>query len=347
MDKATLYTEKEVLEEFIIFSDQYPNWNEIIRKHTVWCVNLSDQELFEIWNEDNDIFSFCHGNDLPYPIALASYFTSLKEDYSHIAEKPRSIFILDETEENTNNLQSQFGVLVLSKNRIDDKVFNTKCFKELNKADTITGDSTGWSNLMMGISLPPSNSIVVSDNYLFSNKEHGSGRFFGEDNIVKLLENILPNELAIAFHILIVCNIPDISKQECNQLIGKIKTKITSLRKYELVLEFVFTDTLHKRKLFSNYYSITCDKGFAMFQISNDTIVRDENDFNLTTAFYDAKSNSGDTDFFASSKKLKAIKKTCQDLQVQINSGVNDHTKRIIGDCNKDKSINNRLVQSI
>lgn len=344
-DKIILYICKEALEDIVVFNDIYPNWHELIRgKHAVLCIDVSDEEMDKIWNENNDIYIFCHGNDIETPITLVSFFKDIMEDYSLVAEKPRSLFVLNADKDLMAQVQKDYGVIVQSKDCIDDDIiFSLKHFRELTKGDVIGGEKSGWSNLIGNKITVPSNAIIISDNYLFANNHNA-----GADNLIKLVDAILPPELKIPFHVLIISKSPDISEKRVNQLAGNIKTEITKLRDFNIQIEFVFTDTIHKRKLFSNYYSITCDKGFVMFYLDRDTIVKDDDtDFDLMSIFYGIKNHAGDSEYCSSSKRMDDIKKICTTLKEQINGGVEDHTKKIIGDCNKDKSINNRLLQSI
>lgn len=344
-DKIVIYADLNTIEEIIVFDDNYPNLNKIFQDNAVFCLNISDDEFDKIWNDESDLFVFCTGHDIPSPVALNTFFETLKEDYSIIADKPRALFFLNENADKIKELQNLYGILVVNKNDIRDNILQLKHYREFDKNQQITGTSNGWKNTLNNLKFPPSNCIVLSDNYLFSRKENGD--LIGECNLVNLINVLLPTVLNVEFHILIISNHPKISSEECNMLLGRIKANILRLRDYSIVLEFVFSDTIHKRILMSNYYNINCDKGFEMFKISNNQIVLDTNDIDVYSILHDPTNSTGDTAYKSTTKKLKDIKAISNELKVQINAGVIDHEKKIAGDCKKDKSLNNRLIQCV
>jgi hypothetical protein len=344
-EKIVIYADLDTIEEIIIFEKNYPNLNKIFQDNAVFCLNISDEEFDKIWNEESDLFVFCTGHDIPFPVALNPYFETLKEDYSIIVEKPRALFFLNENADKIQELQNLYGILVVNKNDIRDNILQLKHFREFDKNQQITGTSNGWKNTLSNLLFPPSNSIVLSDNYLFSRKENGD--LIGESNLVNLINVLLPPTLSVEFHILIISSHPKISSEECNRLLGRIKANILRLRDYSIVLEFVFSDTIHKRILMSNYYNIKCDKGFEMFKISNNQIVLDPNDIDVYSVLHDPTNSTGDSAYKSTTKKLKDIKAISNELREQINAGIIDPEKKIAGDCKKDKSLNNRLIQCV
>ena len=344
-DKIVIYADLDTVEEIIIFDNNYPNLNKIFQDNAVFCLNISDDEFDNIWNDESDLFVFCTGHDIPLPIALNKYFETLKEDYSIMVDKPRALFFLNENAEKIKEIQNSYGILAVSKNEIRDNVLQLKHFRDFNKNQQILGASNGWKNTLTNLGFPPSNCFVLTDNYLFSRKENGN--LIGENNLLNLIDALLPPVLSVKFHILVICNHPNISSEECNRLIGRIKANIIRLRNYSIILEFIFSKTTHKRILMSNYYSIKCDKGFEMFKISNNQIVLDQNDVDVYSVLHDPINSSGDTGYKSTTIRLKDIKALSCDLKEQLNKGIIDNEKKIAGDCKKDKSLNNRLIQCV
>jgi hypothetical protein len=341
-DKIFIYADLDAIEEIILLDKNYPNLNKILQNNAVFCLNISDDEFNEIWKEESDLFVFCTGYNIPTPIALKTYFDSLKTDYSQIIEKPRSLFILNENSNKVQELYEKYGVLVVNKNEIRDDILQLKHFKEYSKDEQSIGNSNGWHNSLNGLNFPPSNSIVLTDNFLFSRKENNE--LIGVSNLINLISVLLPSKLSVDFHILVICNHPKLSSDECDKLIGRINASIIRLRDYKIKIEFVFTETIHKRILISNYYNINCDKGFEMFKISNSRKVIDSNDIDVYSVLHDPVNSTGDSAYKSTSKKLNELKTICNNLKVQINNGIKDHEKNIVGDCNKDKSLINRLI---
>jgi hypothetical protein len=97
----------------------------------------------------------------------------------------------------------------------------------------------------------------------------------------------------------------------------------------------------------SNYFNIKCDKGFEMFKLSNNQIVLDPNDIDVHSVLHDPTNSTGDSAYKSTTKKLKEIKAISNELKEQINAGIIDHEKKIAGDCKKDKSLKNRLIQCV
>ncbi|MCC8115252.1 MAG: hypothetical protein LIP03_14925 [Bacteroidales bacterium] len=343
--KMVIYMGKDSLETLAIFDDDYPNLHNIIKNHSILCLNLTDEELDDILlDPEGDISQFCLKNNIPL-IALDDYFKALKEEPSQIAEKPRSMFFFDISPEEAETMSNKYGVIVQSENKIDDNILQLSFRKNLDKGEVIEGDSDGWSNLFAKLSLPPCNSLVISDNYLLQNEEEGVN--IGYENLKMLLNAILPKMLAkeTTFHLLIVTPMPlKISSEKADQLNGCLKSFLKTIRPYEFQLEFVFNDTLHPRKIISNYYVIVCDKGFKLFHPKRKNTVKEDNEVSLLSVFHAPAHSIGDTIFEIASKDIDKIKKSCITLRDQILGGVKDPTKKIIGDVSKNKTIRNRLM---
>ena len=340
-----VFAEKEIFENIVLFSDVNPNWNNICCNHADVCLNISDADFSSELIPGTIIFEYINANGGKMPIALAGYFTSIHDEPNIIAEEPRSAFILNISKEKAVEYQSNFGVLVQSSENIDDNILRNSFFKELPKGTIVeSGSKKGWYNLFH-FELPPTNSIVITDDYLLSNEENKT--LVGVPNLKEIFDALLPVDLKVPFHILILTNDNDKSQKHCEILAGRLKAIIVSLREYPIHFEIVFTTALHKRKLFMNYISITCDKGFAMFTIKDLKTVRSDNDFRSEMLFTRLNANEGDTVLKSDNILLSEILKRCDNVKSFI--GVNGQTTnyRIMGDCLPDKTIVNRLIQEI
>lgn len=342
--KMVIYIGRDALESIIIFDDEYPNLHQIFKSHAILCVDLSNEELDDILsNEESDIATFCLMNDIQ-TVALKDYFSSLQEDKFTISEKPRAMFFFDVSEEEAKSLSAKYGVIVQSEKNINDKILQLSFRRNLDKGQLVSGTSNnGWRNLLTIHKLPPMNSLIISDNYLFQNEVNG--KLIGFENLKMILDSILPLNLEVTFHLLVIAPMPQkISPEKADQLNGMLKTYLRQIRNYDFQLEVVFNNTIHPRKIISNYFVIVCDKGFQLFHPDKTSMVFDDNEVSITSILHDTRNISGDTLLAVSSKDIEKIRKSCKTLRDQIQVGIKDPTKKIIGDTNKDKSIRNRLI---
>lgn len=341
--KITIYIGREALEEVAVCSDKYPNLYNIFKKNASICIDLADEDFDKIFEDsESDLSQFCLRNDIE-AVPLHSYFETINSDKSIMVEKPHAMFFFHISEDEAKSLSKRYGVIVQSDNAMDDRVLKLSFNKKLCKGETVSGNNDGWSNLFANIKMPPSNSLVISDNYLLQNVKNK--KMAGLENLKILFDSILPLSLDTVFHILVITRMPqNINSGKADELNEELKTYLRGIRNYEIQLEFVFTNTLHPRKLISNYYELICDKGFQVFYPIDNTKVLDDNEIRLSSILHDPIDSSGDTVLQIIAKDLSDIKKMCKVLQEQIIGGVRDNTKKITGDCGSDKSIRNRLL---
>jgi hypothetical protein len=321
--------------------------------HSQIFLNLTDDELIAEEIQGSVIFEFIKANGGRITYALKEFFDTIYEDNRVIANKPRSAFFLNYSKIEAEAIQTAFGVIVYGNEGIDDNILKRAFFKELNKGAVFENEtSKGWQNLV-NFPLPPSNAMVITDEYLFTNEENGF--VVGIPNAIHLVNAFLPQNLNIPYHLTIISNDhpehskPPKTKEWCEKIVNELKIGISALRSYPILLEIVFTKTIHKRKLILNYVNATCDKGFAVFNVSDGKTVRNDNDFRCDRVFTRAEPTEGDTDYQSAEIVLFQLKKKFQSVQEFIkNSKVKEIVNnRILGDCQADKSIINRLLNDV
>ena len=341
----TVYAEKSIFEDIVLFKDDIPNWFSICSTHADVCLNITDADLTKELIPGTIIFEYINSFGGKMPIALFDIFETIKEEPSYIAEKPRAAFLLNIPQEKAEEYQAHFGVLVQSIDNIDDKVLKHQFYKELPEGTVVeSATKKGWYNLFH-FDLPPTNCIVITDDFLVKNEERST--LFGEPNLKEIFDAILPADLKIPFHVLILTNDKDKSQNQCETLAGRLKAMIVALRTYPIQFEIVFTSALHKRKLFMNYVSVTCDRGFAMFSLRDLKTVRSSNDFRSEMLFTRISPTEGDTVLTSDNILLKEIQTRCKIVKTYIAKNGQDTNNRILGDCKADKTINNRLIQEV
>jgi hypothetical protein len=345
MSDFIVYAEKKAFDE-ITFNGSYPNLKSIFTNHSTIFLNLTKDEVKEDILSEGEIFFYLHaypGANIPK--AYPAQFRNVYDDFSTLVFTPRSIYFLNIAKHDADSLQQQYGIIVQSSNDISDNILRGGAHRELNK-DMVLNDGigSGWKSLF-DFTLPPSNSLVVTDDWLFKNEEMGN--IIGETNIVNFIDAILPIGLLTDFHILIITDDQARTQLLCERLVVDLSSRIKVLREYPIVFELVFADTIHKRKAILNYISITCDKGFAMFRLSDNLTIRDDNDFRYERVFNRIEKEEGDTVFYSDTLLLHKIKDKCISVRQYITNRHQEPNRRILGDCNPDKSLKNRLINDV
>lgn len=344
--KIKIFLTKDTLAEVAVFGEDFPNLNKIFRESAVFVLDMTDDELDDSLNDTESEFAqFCNSNNLNTK-AEKDVLSRMLKNTDGLLVNSRSVFILDIAKADAEKMRSELGVLVLSKQDLDDGVFNLPYFRHrFVKGAIIQGDAISeWKNVLSGVSWLPTNSLIITDDYLFS--ETGVDVDDRANNIKGVLDAILPDKLSVDYHVLICAKHPTCSGNKRNQIIGNIKSYITSKRPYNVLIEYVFHDSLHQRKIISNYNVMVGDKGFINFN-STKKVVIDTNPTYLCTVFQNIVDSIGDTEYSMATADIEDIKKIAIEVKSLNNSGVQDYTKRIVGDCKPDKTIINRLVATV
>lgn len=342
----TIYAEKEIFEELVVFNEEKPNWFKIICNHADVCLNMTDDELNAELYRESPISLYVNLSAGRTPIALKDYFDVIYEDNSQIAEKPRAVFFLDCDKNEAERMQKDYGVFVFSKDNIDDNALRGTFKKGLKKNNIIDGNNIyGWNNLIT-FKLPPSNALVITDNHLFANTENRQN--IGQTNLIRLLDILLPKELKTKYHITVFAReANNLGKDWCENMTNNLKASIKSLRHYDIVFEILFVKTVHDRDLVLNYAHISSTKGFAIFKINDPKQVRDDYKFTYDRVFNTFESHEGDTSYQIANKILIELKQTSIELRNYLNNVGQSSNRRILGDCNDDYSLKNRLLNDV
>jgi hypothetical protein len=342
----TVYAEKEIFENIVLFNDTYPNWYKIFSNHSEVCLNITDADLDAELIQGTPIFEYIMANAGKEPIALKDFFDDIHLDKSIVAEKPRAAFLLSYPKVETDAMQNSYGVIVQSQEDIDDNLLKGTFFRDLPQGLVLESQvKKGWAYLF-DFPMLPSNSMVITDDFLFTNQENG--QVVGKFNLIQLVDSILPHTLDIDYHLSIFSSDNGNNVTWCRTLTNEIKTAITALRPYTIIIEMVFADTIHKRKFLLNYINATADKGFALLKISDGKTVRNDNDIRFDKAFNRLEPHEGDTDYFEMKNVLTKLKMLSNDVKLYINhTNTEVSNRRILGDCNPDKSLKNRLINDV
>lgn len=332
----TIYAEKEIFEDIISFNDQYPNLYKIFTKHAVVCLNMTNSDLDNEELEGTIVFEYIKSTGGRSPIALKEYFEDIYENNKIIADKPRSVFFLNCSKEKAKQMQDDYGVIVQSKDALNDKILSGPFKKELKKSSKY---KNGWQTLL-DFEKPPCNSIVISDLYLLLDLVNNN--YYGKDNVIELIDALLPVDLKAEFNLTIISSYKnnfDLNKKptveikvEMQKIEDEIKCKINKMRNYDIKVEIFWIENnrinsekiegLHKRRLLCNYVNASTHYGFSVFKKEKgELVIRKDNELIFNRVYCDLDNFSGDTEFDSLTIGLEMIKNT---VQLSNNRLIND-----------------------
>lgn len=248
---------------------------KVLQKQENIYVCMSEEELERYTKEynanadDNNIFvmlysehTALHPTDLP---------KDLIENEYRFAEYAEDIFILDVSPDEAQRLTHDYGVLVLSEDKIDFSPLYTHDFYACTKQVEGT-----WQEVMENVRNIPFNTVLINDRNLFTDKETNSNptHYYGIDNLKEILQALLstcgkretPIDLFIGFDLK-----PDIN---FSKLTKRIEAEFDTLKqKYNIRIELVgykessgFWSDSHNRWIITNYGYFTLEHKVSAFR---------------------------------------------------------------------------------
>jgi hypothetical protein len=334
----TIYIEKDAVENITLFNEEFDHWNQVFLSGIDLCINISDEELEEkLMNPEDPLFlAFNSSATMKLPVALNNFFESIYEDSAIISEKPTGIFFLDFEKNQCEELSKKYGVSVFPVDKIPKTAFDGHYYLEVNKNDTF---KEGWKEVVK-FEKPLSNSLIITDNYFFSNEDSGFNR--GISNLIPFLDAYLPDFLELTYQVAIIAGVNNKSKEWWIKEYGRLCTKLSALRDYQIELEIILTKSVHARKLISNYSRGKTDQGYAIFHAENGTLIKSDNDFEHSEIFSNLQ-NIGTKYFKSNEVTVEKLRKICLQVSEYVRSQGNTSECMIFG-CNKDRTIKNRLL---
>jgi hypothetical protein len=295
----TIYSDKDIFENIISSPNIYPNWNKIINDHSKIYLDINPVDLdSELDNPDSMLFLFLQLNARDIEIyASDDYFQKIYVKKETIIENPTSVYFLNLSETETIKLKEETGLIISNADKIDDELL----LKSVN-SHWFAGEiiENNWKSILSDFINYPSNSIIINDRNLFANIENfkGKDQNLGVDNILRILDVILPKKMNIDYHITIQTdhnpkwNGID-NKSKCDGLACYLNSEITKLRPYNFIFEIIFSHSstqyytyTHNRRILSNYKTGSVLHGFSVFQLRTPNKTRNDDNLNLN-AFFD------------------------------------------------------------
>ena len=291
-------------EEIILQPEKYSDWNNIFRHHIDVELDLAKEEIENLESDVNSVL-------FHYINSTGGKFCETFSKEIDVDQNP-SYILFDEDFSNKNN-----GCLIIDKETLENP-FKLNYAKILPHKSKIEFNSkTGWKLLFENKTLI-SNSLVINDSYIFDEYENKTK--VGTMNIVNMLDSILPKELDVSYHILI--NTTNHNKKPntfYDSFIQYLIQEIEGIRTYKIKIEIVIGKgkDLHKRKLITNFLSVTTDKGFKIFDVNDLSKVIGKNDVTIETMFTRNDPSQGDSQYYEMKILLEDLN---NDLQNSIRS---------------------------
>lgn len=294
----TIYSDKDIFENIISSPNDYPNWNKIINNHSAVCLDINEVDLdIELDNPDSILFLLVQSNAREINIIpLYNYFQKIYDKPETVIENPSAAYFLNLTKTDAKKLQHDTGIIINCCDEIDDELIVKGSFHEWGANEKIPDN---WKHILAPFYDFPSNSIIINDRNLFTNEERLQN--LGIHNIIRLLNNILPEKLENDYHILIQSEQKSQAnnKQKCDRIAEILNTNIRKLRPYDFTVELVFYNRgtkffeyTHSRRIISNYIIARSEYGFTSFKISDYDITKNIDSFNMTTFFNNLNSHT-------------------------------------------------------
>lgn len=334
--KATIYAEREALTDVVrkaFTTEGLDNIIAVLKNHSEICVDLTDAELDEVFRPTDmekldDLFTLFSAYDISVPIALKDFFEQMGQQEDLIISKPNAFFLRDCSIKEAQSLRDKYGVWVISKDEVTNRMFEGLSFKDEFEPETLYGKGpNGWKNIIQdnNLQLPPSNSLIISDNFLLANERRG--HFLGLANLTHLLDAILPVKLAIPYYILILSQGRDDREALLKRKVAEWKDGLAQQlnRNYDIHVEFVFSKKLiHRRVLYMNYCFIGTEKGFKIFEPYSNQVYRDGDQKNSawTYSYFHDPHRAGRREHQLAYDDIKSVKEIYKTARNNFDNGL-------------------------
>jgi hypothetical protein len=181
-------------------------------------------------------------------------------------------FVHPEYMPNFKDLRDQKGALIISSDsdinlltRMNDKRGYVCIVPEEDRIGQLdSGYQNSWEECISTCNLKPINSLIISDNYLFS--KFGTRKYSG---LLALLKSVIPTNLNVPFHLAIfslVGNNYTFPKDNAEDLITEIKSLFPNVDMKITIIIHTKKSTTHDREILSNYHRVTSGAGYSVIE---------------------------------------------------------------------------------
>ncbi|UOQ76533.1 hypothetical protein MUN84_18645 [Hymenobacter sp. 5516J-16] len=343
------------MEEIYAFQDEQPY--EVLHKllvaHHHVSVYLSDDEFDDLVFTNECLRYLAKrtlvNKKLDITNTLLSYHETVAATPSE--ELAGTVFIVDDTPESCAELSNKYGVCIVSRQNPAEASYLTEelARKEIRTANSYRYSTqgkvyVGWKAALNPRSkrwqATPMNSLVVIDNYMFGDK--GDRLAIGQENILSLLDALLPSSLSVDFHLLLVTANEQafLKSRNLHKLTQYLQGELK--RPYAIQVGVITRDVSpeHRRALISNYYFGASHHGFACFKGHK---TQWPNDLVVSGIFRNVEEEGFDVPWISMHDELRAVR-IQRDKNRKLrnpDSGYDDPTHLVYGFCD------NRLLELV
>jgi hypothetical protein len=337
-----IFSDKLIFED-IISSGNYPNWEKIFTDHSDIYLDMNSVGLSSDLNDPNTIiFQFLLSKGKQIVINDADiFFQKIYSDNKTVLENPTAAYFLNLTDGEVEKLQEDTGIIVNNTVKIDDELLIKGIYSHWLADEIITSN---WKAILNIFKNFPSNAIIINDRNLFTNRERVGAKELnlGTDNILRILDAVLPQKLNIDYHVIIQTDCQPKwlgvdNKSKCDGVSIFLDSEIRKLRPYKFIIEMIYSHPstqyyshTHNRRILSNYKTGSVLHCFSAFQLRTPDKTKNDDNFTLN-AFFDKINNpaSKESNLREHSIGIQRFKEITANCIAKINSnGPNDYAYR-------------------
>lgn len=207
----------------------------------------------------------------PVQILTPSDVEKYKTHPENVLKNPSSLYILDITPSEASNIQESYGIMCLSTGHLD--VSPLIDVNDIHTADEGKKLGRGWDSVLDSVEKLPSNALLLTDRYLFSQRNKNIGD--GLSNVKSILTELLPQRFEGGdYHVTIVfCNDKKHGTYSFNEIASKLNNIAQQMECHYPIMMEVFGiskgskiyDKLHSRRIVSNYFLVEVTHKLAAF----------------------------------------------------------------------------------
>lgn len=189
----------------------------------------------------------------------------------NVLKNPSALYILDITYAEALTIQRNYGVMCISST--SPNIMPLIDINDIHRPDKRQQLGRGWDTVLDSVEKLPSNALIINDRYLFSEFKSAFGNGF--DNLLAILDELLPAQLETSYHVTVIYAKKENKKEiypflEVATRVNELKSKLA--RDYPITIEVIrITDQssiyhdFHDRLILSNYYCVEASHKLAAF----------------------------------------------------------------------------------
>lgn len=181
-------------------------------------------------------------------------------------------FIHPEYMPNYKELRDKKGALIISSDsdinlltRMNNKRGYVCIVPEEDRIGQLdSGYQNSWEECISSCELKPINSLIISDNYLFS--KFSTRKCSG---LLALLKSVIPSNLDVSFHLAIFSLIGKnymFTADDAENLITEIRSLFPNVDMKITIIIHTKKSTTHDREILSNYHRVTSGAGYSVIE---------------------------------------------------------------------------------